>query len=319
MKIGFLYEHPTWSQDLLQCFRQNGCGIVEVNVADTAFATDRAAFDFDLCVNRVNMMPSEGRSPEVAAHTLHLLHWLEATGVEVINGARAHFVGASKAVQNGLFQRLGLGFPKSVAIYRTGDVVQAAEQVGYPVIVKPNIGGSGSGIARFDNTAEVIAALDTGTLDLGIDGTGLVQEYVPSDGYVYRVEILGDALFFGIRQKAVENQFNYCAADGCSVSFEGTDQGDGFDFCALEGGGIELHDVPAGILESVRAICRAAGADIGGVEYFLRKDTGLPCFYDFNPYSNFVGNGEALFGFSPEQRFVDYVLSRASGSDRLRA
>ena len=46
------------------------------------------------------------------------------------------------------------------------------------------------------------------------------------------------------------------------------------------------------------AICRAAGADLGGVEYLLREESGSPCFYDFNPYSNFVSGGKEMFGFS---------------------
>lgn len=315
MKIGFLFEHPSWSDGLIDAFRQDGCDIVLVNVADTSFLTDQDAFDFDMFINRINMMPSEGRHPSVAAHTLHFLNWLETTGVPVTNGAHAHFVGASKAVQNGIFGKLGLNYPKSVAIYRPSDAVRAAERIGFPVIVKPNIGGSGSGIAKFDNMDELEAVVADGSLELGIDGTGLVQEYVRSDGFVYRVEILGGELFYGIRQEAVENQFNYCAADGCSVSL-GDDNAEGeFDFCAQDvGGRIKPHDVPAEILENVLAICREARADVGGVEYFLRADTGVPCFYDFNPYSNFVGEGEALFGFSPEQRFVEFVLSKFEAS-----
>ena len=315
MKIGFLYEHPSWSKGLIDCFVQNGCEVVPINVAEAAFETNRSAFGFDLCVNRVNMMPSEGRSPAVAAHTLHLLNWLEATGVQVINGSRAHFVGASKTVQNGIFEKLGLDYPRSVAIYRPSDARDAAARIGFPVIVKPNIGGSGSGISRFVSPEELTAAVEGGTLELGIDGTGLVQENVQSDGFVYRVEILGGHLFYGIRQKAVEGQFNYCAADGCSVSFSEDEANGEFDFCALDGANqIEAHDVPAEILNNVLAICQEARADVGGVEYFIRRDTGTPCFYDFNPYSNFVADGESLFGFSPEQRFVEFVLSRSHPS-----
>ena len=310
MKVGFLYEHPTWSDDLRACFAQNGIELVAINVADAAFLTSKSDFDFDLCINRVNMMPSEGRASSVAAHTLHVLHLMESLGIEVINGSQAHFVGASKAVQNGIFESLGLDCPKSVAIYRPEDAPAAAETIGFPVIVKPNIGGSGSGVARFDTAQELRDAIADGSLDLGIDGTGLVQEYIRSDGHVYRVEILDGALFYSIRQQVVENQFNYCAADGCSISFDDGPAADEFDMCVIGNDGIVANDVPAEILQNVLDICAKSKADIGGVEYFLREDSGSACFYDFNPYSNFVGNGEALFGFSPEQRFVDFVKSR---------
>ncbi|MCC2110606.1 MAG: hypothetical protein KDJ16_01075, partial [Hyphomicrobiales bacterium] len=183
--------------------------------------------------------------------------------------------------------------------------------IGYPVIVKPNIGGSGSGVARFDTREELARAVDDGSIDLGVDGTGLVQEYVRSDGHVYRIEILGGALFYAIRQKIVENQFNYCAADGCSVNLGGAAPASEFDFCVVDAPkGIERLDVPEAILAHAIDICRAAGADVGGVEYFLREGTGAPCFYDFNPYSNFVTDGEALLGFSPERRFVDFIMGR---------
>ena len=41
---------------------------------------------------------------------------------------------------------------------------------------KPNVGGSGAGIVRFDSREELEAA--GGALDLGPDGTALVQDYL---------------------------------------------------------------------------------------------------------------------------------------------
>ena len=73
---------------------------------------------------------------------------------------------------------------------------------------------------------------------------------------------------------------------------------------------IELVEVSDEILQQVIHIVKESGADFGGVEYFINQQTGKPCFYDFNPYSNFVSQGEALIGFSPEQRFVDFIKSQ---------
>ena len=109
---------------------------------------------FDCAINRINIMPSAARNPNIVFHTLHYLNWLELTGVRVINGARSHFIGASKVMQNGVFSSLGLAHPRAMAIYRQQDVLAAAEAVGYPVIVKPNIGGSGSGIAFYADKHE---------------------------------------------------------------------------------------------------------------------------------------------------------------------
>lgn len=66
-----------------------------------------------------------------------------------------------------------------------------------------------------------------------------------SDAFVYRVEILRNELFYGIRQEAVENQFNYCAADWCSVTLGDNPAEEEFDFCALdEGTGSDPMTIP---------------------------------------------------------------------------
>ena len=127
---------------------------------------------------------------------------------------------------------------------------------------------------------------------------------------MYRVEILGDELFYSIKQKIVESKFNYCAAEGCSTDSNNTEHGEEFDYCAIEPSHqIQLHDVSEAILRQVIRIIKKTGADFGGIEYFINRETGKPCYYDFNPYSNFVSQGETLLGFSPEQRFVDFIKS----------
>ncbi|MGB1110724.1 MAG: ATP-grasp domain-containing protein, partial [Gammaproteobacteria bacterium] len=279
MNIALLHEHPSWSTSLIQAFASRGIALEVIDVGSLNWDC-RATADFDLAINRVNVMPSAGRPTSVAAHTQHYLHWLEQQGVRVINGARAHFVGCSKAAQSALFNQLGLSTPRAVAINHPEQALAVSAQIGFPCIVKPNLGGSGAGIARYQQPEELALAIKTRQLDLGLDGTGLVQENIPSaDGFVYRLEILGGELFYAIRQPIQEGAFNYCAADGCSTGGEKT---------------IEPFSPSAEIVKSAIECIRAAGADLGGVEYLIHAETGEPCFYDFNPYSNFVADGETL-------------------------
>ncbi len=308
MNIAFLHEHPTWSDSLIETFQSNGIDLKLINVADLSFRPDKGRPGFNFAVNRVNMMPSSGRNASVVFQTLHYLRWLETMGVTVVNGSHAHFAGASKALQNGLFSKLALHCPKAVAVYQAQDALKASKTIGFPLIIKPNIGGSGSGIIRYDAYDELGSAVKSGKVDLGIDGTGLVQEYIHSDGYVYRVEILGNQLFYSIKQKMMAHTFNYCAADGCSVSQVPENKDSSFDHCALnKENRIQPFEPGETIAAQVISIVHSAGADLGGVEYLMDTKTGKPCFYDFNPYSNFVPNGQDLLGFSPEQRFVDYI------------
>ena len=321
MSIAFLYEHPQWSDSLLGSFKKREVDLSLVNVADLAFDTSTAP-EFDVAINRINIMPSIERDPRIAFQTLHYLNWLEIMGVIIVNGAMAHGIGASKVMQNGIFAHLGLRHPRGIAIYQARDALAAAQEIGYPVIIKPNVGGSGAGIGLYNTREELEQAVRLKSVDLGVDRTGLVQEYIESDGYVYRVEMLGDTLFYSIRQKIQQGNFNYCAADGCSTSLDAgmadfsesddriiVGNNDQFDFCAIGAEDkIEVFTPPKEVIKAVSSVIELSGADLGGVEYFVEGNSGAPCFYDFNPYSNFVSNGEQLLGFSPEHRYIDFVL-----------
>lgn len=308
MKIALLYEHPTWSDQLIQCFRKNGIELKLLNIDELVFDTGQLDVDFDLLINRVNIMPYEQRDSAVVFHTLHFLNWLELTNVHIINGARAHYTGSSKAVQNGIFSKLGLAFPGAIAIYKAEDALTAAEKIGYPLIVKPNIGGSGSGVVKYNTSDELRQDVINLSLKLGVDHSGLVQEFIESDGYIYRIEILGSQLFYAIKQKMIEGQFNYCASDGCHVGVHPPKQESEFNFCTVNPSAhIALFEPSDDIVAKAVSIIHEAKADVGGVEFLLNQKTGQPCFYDFNPYSNFVSHGERLLGFSPEQRYVDFI------------
>ena len=314
MTIAFLYEHPTWSEKLIQVLQDRIPSLRPINVSELAFDTDAIPDGMTGAINRINIMPSSSRPTQVVFQTMHYLNWLEQQGIRVLNGYRAQVVGSSKVMQNGILASLNLPHPKGIAIFRPQDALEAANKMGYPVITKPNIGGSGSGIGLYHTPEELEQAVTFKAIDFGVDRTGLVQQYIPNDGFVYRVEVLGDKLFYSIKQPIVSGQFNYCAADGCATEAPGSqasdsDEGD-FDFCALNNeAGIQLHEPSPTIIAQVAKIVSAAGADFGGVEYFINNETGQPCFYDINPYSNFVSD-EDLLGFSPEARFTQFVCDQ---------
>ena len=76
MKLGFLFEHPEWSADLIAEFRRQNVDIEAVNVAEMAFDTSSGKPDWVGAVNRINIMPSADRKPSVAFHVQHYLGWI---------------------------------------------------------------------------------------------------------------------------------------------------------------------------------------------------------------------------------------------------
>ncbi len=295
MRVALLYEHPTWSTGLIERAHQRSVDVTPIDIADFDFSVDDLDDRFDLWINRVNAMPSAGRPASVVAATGHILLALELRGHRVVNGSQTHRIGGSKAAQAALFGQLGLGTPASVGIFRPNDAMQAARAIGFPVLSKPNVGGSGSGIMRHDSATELEQAVAGGHLDLGIDGTGLMQRVIESaDGLIHRVEMLGSSFFYGTQQHIQADAFNYCAADGC----------------ALEPGGatIQLFTPDDIVIEQAARVMAATSTDIGGVEYIIDAVTGKPSFYDFNPYSNFVSGYDEQLGFNPIDRYLDFVL-----------
>ena len=294
MRIVLLYEHPTWSNDLLARARERELNITPFDVG--AGQPLPLAGGFDLWVNRVNAMPSGARPASIVAATGHLLLQLELAGQRVVNGSQTHRIGGSKAAQTSLFSHLGLQAPASVSIFQPADALDAAEATGYPVLTKPNVGGSGAGVMRHDTAEDLQRAIDEHTVDLGVDGTGLVQQVIESaDGLIYRVEMLGDELFYGTQQQLQADSFNYCAADGCAVE-AGPDA-------------IALFLPPESVIDAASRVMRSADTAVGGVEYIIDRSSGEPSFFDFNPYSNFVAGRNDELGFDPIDRYLDFVLS----------
>ena len=48
MNVAFLYEHPTWSNQLIQCFRDNGLNITLINIAEHTYDSGQLKVDYDL-------------------------------------------------------------------------------------------------------------------------------------------------------------------------------------------------------------------------------------------------------------------------------
>jgi hypothetical protein len=219
----------------------------------------------------------------------------------VLNGHDAYLVELSKARQIGLFARLGIAHPRTRVIDDPRRVVEAARDLEFPVLVKPNVGGSGAGIVSFATPDELAEA----RIELGVDGTALVQEQLPAAGdAIVRIEILDGEFLYAIRILLLPGSFNLCPADYCELP----GIADGVSGRGLP---IEAFDPPADVVDDAKRIVEAAGMDLGGVEYLVDVRTGTPTFYDVNALSNFVANASETVGFDPFERLVDLIAERA--------
>src|SRR5580658_2390142 len=180
--LAFLYEHPQWFNPIFQELDRRGFAYSKIHAPEHFYASGESAPAFRVLFNR--MSPSADRRQHGSAifHTLAWLGQLELQGIRVLNGTTAFRYEVSKALQLSLLSSLGIPYPKSRVIHDPRHAVAAAEGLRYPVVVKPNVGGSGAGIVRFDTPQALQAAIDAGTLQLGFDHIGLVQEFIPARG-----------------------------------------------------------------------------------------------------------------------------------------
>src|ERR1700741_1973091 len=246
-------------------------------------------------------------------YTLNYLKHLEDKGMRVVNGYRAFTHETSKALQLALLERLGLPYPKARVINHPSQAVSAGESVGYPLIVKPNIGGSGAGIKRFSSRDELQAAVDEGSLHFGIDSTALVQEaFTARDGIITRVEVLGGKFLYAIRIHITGESYNLCPADICQNT-----RGEELTRMACpvdapkSGMKVEGYDPPRQVIEDVERIFALAGVEVGGVEYVFDGRTGRQMYYDVNALSNFVADPVRVIGFNPYARLADFLIAEA--------
>ena len=64
---------------------------------------------------------------------------------------------------------LGVRYPRAVVVNHREQILKVLDRVAFPLVVKPNVGGSGAGILRFDSADALRAALDA--LSFGPDGS----------------------------------------------------------------------------------------------------------------------------------------------------
>ena len=310
--IGILDEHPEWSARLIAELQHRRLPFEKIDHSNHTFDPRDWTPRYSVIVNRTSPSSHRRGHGSVLFYSEALLaHW-EALDVPVINPVRAYRFEKSKALQIGLFERLGVNYPRTVVVNHRDQVLKASGELRFPILVKPNVGGSGALIERFDSRADLEAR--AAALDFGPDGAALVQEYVESrDGAIVRVEVLDDRYLYAIRIVRPASDFNLCPADICGIPETAVSADPGA--CPVEakpGLQVTRYDALPDVVDQARALARAASIDVGGIEYLVGRDDGRVYFYDVNATSNFVANAPAVLGFDPFPQFADYIVRVAT-------
>jgi biotin carboxylase len=293
--VHVLHENPEWMPPFAAAFAAEGVDWDETLV--TGGSLDLTAEPPPgLWWSRMSASAHTRGHTAAAEHARALLDVLEAHGRRVVNGRAVLDLELSKVRQLGLLRAAGIAVPRTVAVVggRSEDVLAAAAAVGPPVVVKPNRGGKGLGVTRFDSVDELAAALPA--LDEPVDGVLLVQEYVePSRPRITRAEIVGGELVYAITADTERGGFQLCPADACAV--DGTPA----SLFALR-----TEPLPAGLADAYESFARRHGLEVAGFEFIETAD-GRAVTYDVNTNTNYNPDVEAVAPRSAARAVARYL------------
>ena len=319
--IAIYYEHPDWFRPLFQQLDERGANWLKIDARHHCYDAASPEREYSLLFNRMSPSAWQRGLAHGIFYTLNYLAHLEAQGVRVVNGYRCFAHETSKALQLSNLEKLGLSYPRARIINHPSQALAAAEAIGYPVVLKPNIGGSGAGIERFSSPDQLRSAVEANRLYFGIDSTALVQEaFTARGGIITRVEVLGGKYLYAIQIHTTGESFNLCPADICQNT-----RGEELTriACPVDapktGMQVEGYEPPRQVIEDVERIVELAGVEVGGIEYVFDEATGRQLYFDVNALSNFVADPVRVIGFNPYSRLADFLSAEAQHHESKQA
>ncbi len=307
--LAVLFEHPEWQKPLFQALERRGVRYAPVDIKKAAFS-DADAPLAPLYFNQASPSAYLRGNTRAVPYALAYMRALQIRGVRVLNGADAFALELSKTAQAALLRSLGIPAPR-VWTFNDLDAIRArAHELRFPVLLKPEQGGSGARIMFVESFAHLESLLTQRPEYWLPDNLLLLQEYIPTDPAkgIVRMDFLGGELLYAMRVIS-HGRFNLCpapvcnpedgAAEVCEVPAEQT-----------AAPPVEFYpypEVPAQAVALGKRIIAAGKLDVGGVEY-LETEDGRLMFYDINANSNLRPSIGQAFGFDPFERVVDFLV-----------
>ncbi|MCA9663986.1 MAG: hypothetical protein KC503_00315, partial [Myxococcales bacterium] len=281
--ITIIHENDAWTAPIREALERRGAVFEDWHLEQHTSVDLTSAPGGNVYYSRMSASAhtrGHGRSQELCAC---LLEHLEARGCRVLNGRRALAIELSKVAQAVALEAAGIDTPQTVAATSRESLMAAADKLGVPFVFKPNRGGTGVGVRRFDHLetfAEHLAELDDDALmALSPDGVLLVQRYVrAAEPFITRVELIGRELVYAVRVNTSAG-FELCPADACEI-----DISQGPRFRVLDG---FTHELVPRFVELMQA------HDIHVAAFEMVEDEhGKPFVYDVNTNTNYNQGAE---------------------------
>ncbi len=195
MKIGILLSRIRIEEKLIfRAAEQLGVEIVRVDDRDLVFDLQRRDFP------EVDIVLDRGLVHSRAEYTLRLL---ESWGIPTVNSYKATITCDNKFLTNMALIEHGVPTLRTMLAYTPASALQAIEEMGYPVVLKPNTGSWGRLLAKINDREAAEAVLEHKEI-LGSYHHSIfyIQEYVRKPGRDIRAFVVGDRVIAASYRKS---------------------------------------------------------------------------------------------------------------------
>ena len=183
MRIAILHQDLEWAEQKMQgLFQERGAQATLHDVRRPVDATIDDLIGIDLVMNRVYASVAN-RNFRDNLTTLSLLAALEARGIPCLNSHATTQADYSKMHAAYLLHEAGVDTPGTHKVAGRDDIPSAisfARDHGYPIIVKPDMGGRGRQVQLVKDRRALTSALEEGLADEQYGAPYIVQEFIPS-------------------------------------------------------------------------------------------------------------------------------------------
>lgn len=217
MKLGVLVSRIRVEEKwLLASLESRGVPYVRIDDGDVNFTIDQPAhwLDYDVILER-SLSYARG---------LYATQILNAWGVPTVNMAQVAMTCGDKLATSTSLSLAGLPQPRIKIAFTHEAALQAIEEMGYPVVLKPIVGSWGRLLSRINDRDAAEAVLEhKETLGSYQHSVFYIQEYIDKPGRDIRAMVIGDETVCAIYRNSahwITNTARGAQGEVCSVTPE---------------------------------------------------------------------------------------------------
>jgi [lysine-biosynthesis-protein LysW]--L-2-aminoadipate ligase len=279
MKVGFLHSLIRKDEKLLieEFNKRENIKLVMIDDRKLKFDLSENKFDFDIVIERsINH-----------SRALHALRLFESAGVKCVNSFEVASVCGDKLLTSAALKDNNIPQPKVKIAFTEASALEAIEELGYPVVLKPAVGSWGRLLSKINDRDAAESILEHKTV-LGTYHHSIfyIQEYInKKEGRDIRSFVVGDKCIAAIYRNSPHWITN-----------------------TAKGGEATKCEVTKTIAELSVAAAKAVGGGIVAIDLF---EEGEKLLVNEVNYTMEFKNSITTTGVNIPEKVVDYVLKVA--------